>query len=152
MIHPSGFSCHRRLVSGLCLDVPKLIWRLRRFTVAVDGLCALIQERGIIRTGVTATEIRYWPCQPVSRSGLGCVHRLYPDSAVFDTNAATRPMRLDASVVDRLTVQVVPDGGHDVFLSDSWVPGIAIERVGSNASRRGGAAKRVGPVPVLTIS
>jgi len=140
MIHPSGFSCHRRLVSGLCLDVPKLIWRLRRFTVAVDGLC------------VTATEIRYWPCQPVSRSGLGCVHRIYPDSAVFDTNAATRPMRLDASVVDRLTVQVVPDGGHDVFPSDSWVSGIAIERVGSNASRRGGAAKRVGPVPLLTIS
>lgn len=38
--------------------------------------------------------------------------------------------------MDRLTIQVVLDGNHDVFISDAQVPGIAIKRVGSNAIRR----------------
>jgi 7,8-dihydropterin-6-yl-methyl-4-(beta-D-ribofuranosyl)aminobenzene 5'-phosphate synthase len=57
-------------------------------------------------------------------------------SAVLDRKAAAQPVRLDVPVVDRLTIQVVLDGSHDVNISDAQVPGIAIKRVGSDPIRR----------------
>lgn len=37
--------------------------------------------------------------------------------------------RIDAPVVDSLTIQVVTDGNHDIFISGAQVPGVRIERV-----------------------
>lgn len=44
-----------------------------------------------------------------------------------DANGAETP-RIEAPVVDRLAMQVVLDGAHDVLISGAQVPGIRIER------------------------
>jgi len=47
---------------------------------------------------------------------------------VRDARGAETP-RIDAPVVDSLTIQVVTDGAHDIFISGAQVPGIRIARV-----------------------
>ncbi|MBD0271543.1 MAG: MBL fold metallo-hydrolase [Acetobacteraceae bacterium] len=42
--------------------------------------------------------------------------------------AAPPTPRLDAPVVDSLSVQVVTDGAHDIFISGAQVPGVRVER------------------------
>src|SRR3712207_1733956 len=37
--------------------------------------------------------------------------------------------RIDAPVVDSLSIQVVTDGNHDIFISGAQVPGVKVERV-----------------------
>lgn len=37
--------------------------------------------------------------------------------------------RIEAPVVDSLTIQVVTDGNHDIFISGAQVPGVKVERV-----------------------
>src|SRR3712207_8489560 len=37
--------------------------------------------------------------------------------------------RIDAPVVDGLSIQVVTDGNHDIFISGAQVPGVRVERV-----------------------
>jgi 7,8-dihydropterin-6-yl-methyl-4-(beta-D-ribofuranosyl)aminobenzene 5'-phosphate synthase len=53
---------------------------------------------------------------------------------VVDRVRAAAPVRIAAPVVDKLTIQVVVDGQHDIFISGAQVPGIGIERVRAPAS------------------
>lgn len=43
--------------------------------------------------------------------------------------SGTEVPRIEAPVVDRLVIQVVVDGAHDIFISGEQVPGIKVERV-----------------------
>jgi 7,8-dihydropterin-6-yl-methyl-4-(beta-D-ribofuranosyl)aminobenzene 5'-phosphate synthase len=44
--------------------------------------------------------------------------------------------RIEAPVVDSLSIQVVTDGNHDIFISGAQVPGVKVERVrGSSGAR-----------------
>lgn len=55
---------------------------------------------------------------------------------VRDAQGAETP-RIQAPVVDSLTIQVVTDGAHDIFISGAQVPGIRIARVrGFNGPRQ----------------
>jgi 7,8-dihydropterin-6-yl-methyl-4-(beta-D-ribofuranosyl)aminobenzene 5'-phosphate synthase len=45
-----------------------------------------------------------------------------------DAHGAESP-RIDAPVVDSLSIQVVTDSNHDVFISGAQVPGVKVERV-----------------------
>ena len=47
---------------------------------------------------------------------------------VRDAHGAEAP-RIDAPVVDSLSIQVVTDGSHDVMISGAQVPGVHVERV-----------------------
>ena len=47
---------------------------------------------------------------------------------VRDADGAETP-RIDAPVVDGLSIQVVTDGNHDVFITGAQVPGVRVERV-----------------------
>ena len=47
--------------------------------------------------------------------------------------AAAAPARVDAPVVDRLVVQEVTDGAHDIFLRSAELPGLSVQRVGAAA-------------------
>ncbi|MDN3567873.1 MBL fold metallo-hydrolase [Paeniroseomonas aquatica] len=51
-----------------------------------------------------------------------------------DAAGATTP-RIAAPVVDSLTIQVVTDGNHDIFISGAQVPGVRIERVRGQGGR-----------------
>jgi hypothetical protein len=43
--------------------------------------------------------------------------------------------RIEVPAVDRIVVQEVTDGAHDVFLRGSEQPGLAVQRTGSNAAK-----------------
>jgi 7,8-dihydropterin-6-yl-methyl-4-(beta-D-ribofuranosyl)aminobenzene 5'-phosphate synthase len=45
-----------------------------------------------------------------------------------DAQGAETP-RIEAPVVDSLSIQVVTDANHDVFISGAQVPGVRVERV-----------------------
>ena len=47
---------------------------------------------------------------------------------VRDAHGAEAP-RIEAPVVDNLSIQVVADGNHDIFISGAQVPGVRVERV-----------------------
>ncbi len=53
---------------------------------------------------------------------------------VIDRSRAAEPIRITPPVVDRLTIQVVLDGQHDIFISGAQVPDVGIERVRAPAS------------------
>src|SRR3954454_7495596 len=44
--------------------------------------------------------------------------------------------RIEAPVVDSLSIQVVTDGNHDIFISGAQVPGVRIERVRGQAGAK----------------
>src|SRR6202035_2989567 len=48
---------------------------------------------------------------------------------------AAAAARIEVPAVDRIVVQEVTDGAHDVFLRDSEQPGLAVQRTGSNAAK-----------------
>ncbi|MDO9708678.1 MBL fold metallo-hydrolase [Paracraurococcus lichenis] len=60
--------------------------------------------------------------QGSAAAGLACT------GFVRDAGGAEVP-RIEAPVVDSLSIQVVTDGNHDIFISGAQVPGIRIERV-----------------------
>lgn len=47
-----------------------------------------------------------------------------------DTSTRAAPVRIDAPVVDQLTVQEITDGTHDIFLRGADLPGLAVRRTG----------------------
>jgi len=47
---------------------------------------------------------------------------------------AAAATRIEVPAVDRIVVQEVTDGAHDVFLRGSEQPGLAVQRTGSNAA------------------
>jgi 7,8-dihydropterin-6-yl-methyl-4-(beta-D-ribofuranosyl)aminobenzene 5'-phosphate synthase len=57
---------------------------------------------------------------------------LQGSAAVLACTAVARPeaatVRIEAPVVDRLTIRVVVDGSHDIFISGAAIPAIGIER------------------------
>ncbi len=51
------------------------------------------------------------------------------------TNAA--PLRVDAPVIDQLTVREITDGSHDIFLKSSTLPGLTVSRTGFPEAAQG---------------
>ena len=51
------------------------------------------------------------------------------------TNAA--PLRIDAPVIDQLTVREITDGSHDIFLKGTKLPGLAVSRTGFPEAAQG---------------
>src|SRR5215469_14349778 len=47
--------------------------------------------------------------------------------------AKATPVRIEAPVVDRVVVQEVTDGAHDIFLPGAELPGLSVQRVGAAA-------------------
>jgi 7,8-dihydropterin-6-yl-methyl-4-(beta-D-ribofuranosyl)aminobenzene 5'-phosphate synthase len=58
---------------------------------------------------------------------------LLAGSVPLHRSAAAVPMHIDAPVVDRVVVQEVTDGAHDIFLRAAELPGLIVQRVGSAA-------------------
>ena len=53
----------------------------------------------------------------------------------LDTSAA--PSRIEAPVIDQLTIREITDNSHDIFLSGAKLPGLAVTRTGFPAAARG---------------
>jgi 7,8-dihydropterin-6-yl-methyl-4-(beta-D-ribofuranosyl)aminobenzene 5'-phosphate synthase len=53
--------------------------------------------------------------------------------APLHCGAEAAPARIDAPVVDRVVVQEVTDGAHDIFLRGAELPGLSVQRVGPAA-------------------
>ncbi len=51
-------------------------------------------------------------------------------SIPLDRSAKAAPVRIDAPVIDQLTVQEITDNSHDIFLRDAKFPGLAVQRTG----------------------
>ena len=49
---------------------------------------------------------------------------------VLDRSAHADPVRIDAPVVDQLTVREITDGTHDIFLRPADLPGLTVRRTG----------------------
>jgi len=58
-------------------------------------------------------------------------------SAPLDRSAHAAPVHVDAPVVDRVVVQEVTDGAHDIFLRGAVLPGLAVQRTGLPAAAQG---------------
>jgi len=56
---------------------------------------------------------------------------------VIDRAKAAIPVQITPPVVDKLTIQVVVDGQHDIFISGEPAPGVGIERVRAPAAFKG---------------
>lgn len=61
-------------------------------------------------------------------AALGAGATLACTRMVRDAHGAEAP-RIEAPVVDSLSIQVVADGNHDIFISGAQVPGVRVERV-----------------------
>jgi FtsP/CotA-like multicopper oxidase with cupredoxin domain len=48
-------------------------------------------------------------------------------------SAEAAPVRIEAPVVDRVVVQEITDGAHDIFLRGAELPGLSVQRVGPAA-------------------
>ena len=55
----------------------------------------------------------------------------------LDRCAAAAPVHIDAPVVDRVVVQEVTDGAHDIFLKGAELPGLSVQRTGIPAGAKG---------------
>ncbi|HYZ24467.1 MAG TPA: MBL fold metallo-hydrolase [Rhodopila sp.] len=56
---------------------------------------------------------------------------------VIDRASAATPPHITPPVIDKLTIQVIVDGQHDIFISGTQAPGIGVERVRAPASFNG---------------
>jgi 7,8-dihydropterin-6-yl-methyl-4-(beta-D-ribofuranosyl)aminobenzene 5'-phosphate synthase len=65
---------------------------------------------------------RFLHASALAAPALACTH-LVRDAFGLETP------RIEAPVVDSLSIQVVTDGNHDVFISGAQVPGVRVERV-----------------------
>ena len=65
---------------------------------------------------------------------------------VINRARADIAVRITPPEVDQLSIQVVMDGKHDIFISGDPVPGVGIERVrGSRRNQRRDTGKPMGP-------
>jgi len=55
----------------------------------------------------------------------------------LDRSALAAPVRIDAPVVDQITVREITDNAHDMFLSGIKVPGLTVGRTGFPAAAQG---------------
>jgi 7,8-dihydropterin-6-yl-methyl-4-(beta-D-ribofuranosyl)aminobenzene 5'-phosphate synthase len=58
-------------------------------------------------------------------------------SIPFDRSSRAAPVRIDAPVIDQLTIREITDGSHDIFLRGSQVPGLTVSRTGFPAAAQG---------------
>lgn len=58
-------------------------------------------------------------------------------SIPLDRSAHAAPLRIDAPVIDQLTVREITDNAHDMFLTGSKSPGLAVSRTGFPAAAQG---------------
>jgi 7,8-dihydropterin-6-yl-methyl-4-(beta-D-ribofuranosyl)aminobenzene 5'-phosphate synthase len=58
-------------------------------------------------------------------------------SIPLDRSAHAAPVRIDAPVIDQLTIVEIIDTAHDTFLSSVEAPGLAVRRTGFPAARQG---------------
>ena len=58
-------------------------------------------------------------------------------SIPFDRSTNAAPSRIDAPVIDQLTVREITDGSHDMFLKGTKVPGLAVSRTGFPEAAQG---------------
>ena len=65
---------------------------------------------------------RFLQASALAAPALACTR------VVRDAHGAEAP-RIEAPVVDNLSIQVVADGNHDIFISGAQVPGVRVERV-----------------------
>jgi 7,8-dihydropterin-6-yl-methyl-4-(beta-D-ribofuranosyl)aminobenzene 5'-phosphate synthase len=56
---------------------------------------------------------------------------------VLDRSARAASVRITPPVVDSLTIQVVLDTNHDIFITGAQAPGVGVKRVRSPASFSG---------------
>jgi 7,8-dihydropterin-6-yl-methyl-4-(beta-D-ribofuranosyl)aminobenzene 5'-phosphate synthase len=59
---------------------------------------------------------------------------LFAGGVPLHRGAESAPVRIEAPVVDRVVVQEVTDGAHDVFLRGVEFPGLAVQRTGYNGA------------------
>jgi 7,8-dihydropterin-6-yl-methyl-4-(beta-D-ribofuranosyl)aminobenzene 5'-phosphate synthase len=55
----------------------------------------------------------------------------------LDRSAYAAPVRIDAPVVDQITIQDITDNAHDIFLRGADLPGLTVGRTGSAAAAQG---------------
>jgi 7,8-dihydropterin-6-yl-methyl-4-(beta-D-ribofuranosyl)aminobenzene 5'-phosphate synthase len=58
-------------------------------------------------------------------------------SSPLDRSANAAPVRIDAPVIDQVTVREITDTAHDVFLGPAEFPGLTVRRTGFPASSQG---------------
>ncbi len=58
-------------------------------------------------------------------------------SAPLDRSARAAPVRIDAPVIDELTVREITDGTHDIFLRGVDLPDLAVRRTGFPEAAQG---------------
>jgi 7,8-dihydropterin-6-yl-methyl-4-(beta-D-ribofuranosyl)aminobenzene 5'-phosphate synthase len=58
-------------------------------------------------------------------------------SSPLDRSANAAPVRIEAPVIDQLTVREITDNTHDIFLGPSQRPGLAVRRTGFPAASQG---------------
>jgi 7,8-dihydropterin-6-yl-methyl-4-(beta-D-ribofuranosyl)aminobenzene 5'-phosphate synthase len=58
-------------------------------------------------------------------------------SIPLDRSAYAVPVRIDAPVIDQLTVREITDNTHDIFLRGAELPGLAIRRTGFPQAAQG---------------
>jgi 7,8-dihydropterin-6-yl-methyl-4-(beta-D-ribofuranosyl)aminobenzene 5'-phosphate synthase len=58
-------------------------------------------------------------------------------SIPLDRSAHAAPVRIDASVVDRIVVREITDNTHDIFLRGAELPGLAVSRTGFPQATQG---------------
>lgn len=62
---------------------------------------------------------------------------LLTGSTLIDRLAHAAPERIDAPVIDELTVREVTDSAHDIFLKGLQVPGLTVQRTGTPEAAQG---------------
>jgi 7,8-dihydropterin-6-yl-methyl-4-(beta-D-ribofuranosyl)aminobenzene 5'-phosphate synthase len=55
----------------------------------------------------------------------------------LDRSSRADPVRIDAPVIDQLTVREITDGAHDIFLRPAELPGLTVRRTGFPDAPRG---------------
>jgi 7,8-dihydropterin-6-yl-methyl-4-(beta-D-ribofuranosyl)aminobenzene 5'-phosphate synthase len=58
-------------------------------------------------------------------------------SVPLDRSAQAAPVRIDAPVIDQLTVTEITDSTHDIFLKGTKLPGLAVSRIGFPGAAQG---------------
>ena len=58
-------------------------------------------------------------------------------SIPLDRSAHAAPVRIDAPVIDQLTVREITDNTHDIFLKGTRLPGLTVSRTGFPAAAQG---------------
>jgi hypothetical protein len=59
----------------------------------------------------------------------------------LDRSANAAPVRVDAPVVEQVTVREITDNSHDIFLRGAKLPGLAVGRTGMPDASKGAVSR-----------